>query len=606
MGFFGLGIGKRALMSQQAALTVVGQNISNANTVGYSRQLINLESQSMPSEKYGTIGTGVDLASVNRARNVFLDDRMIKEVSEQSKWEIREQNLESIQNVFNEPNDGTIRDSLDQFWSSMQDLSQNSQESSTRETVKEKAADLADVIKSAYEQMYSLKNSMNNSVKVEVETVNSNLKKIADLNVQIEGLERDGVTKANDLRDERDMITEELAKSLNIKVSREDNKYSIVIDGRTVVQDGNYQKLELKGDGIPGAMYEIVWGDTGRGVEITNGKLKGMIELRDEDTEKYMAYLDQMAIGVIDSINEVNRAGFDMNGEKGGDFFTAFETTTEIVKQIDGSLQASIYKINGTVAMADIENAISKNSGIASETGEIEINRVRISYNTSSDSLTDIVDRINNADSGVVASIDTNNRLVFRAEKDSDYTIREIKQNSGTLLQSLGIFQTGLTEFNYKNSATLSNISTERMAVPLSGAADRITVFITDVDKIAAAKGKDTNGDRIPDVSLGVGNGENALAMAKVKDKNMIGNYTAEDYFKTLISNLAVSGTQATTAHSNQKVVTESLEQRRQSEIGVSLDEEMTDMIKYQHAYSAAAKYISTVDEMIETLITKL
>lgn len=191
MSFFGLEIGKRSLMSQQAALTVVGQNIANANTVGYSRQIVNLEAQSMYSEKYGTVGTGVDLASVNRARNEFLDDRMIKELSEQSKWELRELNIESIQYVFNEPNDGTIRDSLDQFWSAMQDLSQNAQESSTRETVIEKTKDLTAVIKSAYDQMSALRTSMNDSVKVEVSTVNSNIKKIADLNGQIERLERE-------------------------------------------------------------------------------------------------------------------------------------------------------------------------------------------------------------------------------------------------------------------------------------------------------------------------------------------------------------------------------------------------------------------------------
>lgn len=605
MSFFGLEIGKRSLMSQQAALTVVGQNIANANTVGYSRQIVNLEAQSMYSEKYGTVGTGVDLASVNRARNEFLDDRMIKELSEQSKWELRELNIESIQYVFNEPNDGTIRDSLDQFWSAMQDLSQNAQESSTRETVIEKTKDLTAVIKSAYDQMSALRTSMNDSVKVEVSTVNSNIKKIADLNGQIERLERDGVTKANDLRDERDRVAEELAKSINMKVTRDTGGYSVVIDGRTVVQGSNYQTMKLNGDGIPGAMYEVAWEDTGAGVGITNGKLKAMIELRDEDTVKYMEYLDQMAIGIIDTINDANSAGFDINGQKGDKFFIPFETTEEIVT-LSGNTQTAIYKIHGDTVVKNAEDAAVKNSSITGGTGEIEINRVRISYNTSVDSINDIITRINNADTGVVAGLDANNRLVFRGDRESEYNIREIKQTNGTLLEELGIFQAGATQFNYKNAATLANISTNRMAIPKSGAGGRIEVFITDVDKIAAAKGKDIDGDGIADVSLGVGNGENALAMAKIKHKNMIGNYTADDYFKTLISDLAVTGAQASTAYKNQVIVTTSVEQRRQSEIGVSPDEELTDMIKYQHAYSAAAKYISTVDEMLDTIINKL
>ena len=91
--------------------------------------------------------------------------------------------------------------------------------------------------------------------------------------------------------------------------------------------------------------------------------------------------------------------------------------------------------------------------------------------------------------------------------------------------------------------------------------------------------------------------------MAKIKTSKMIGNYTAEDYFETLVADLAVSGAQATTAYKNQKTITTSIEQRRMSETGVSMDEELTDMITYQNAYNAAAKYISTVDEMLATLL---
>lgn len=605
MSFFGLELGKRTLMSQQAALNVVGQNIANANTVGYSRQLVNLEAQSMYSAKYGTIGIGVDLASVSRARNEFIDDRMIKELSEQSKLELKELNLESIQNIFNEPNDGTIRDALDEFWSSLQDLSQNAQESSTRETVLSTAEDLASVIKSAYDQLKSLKNSMNESIKAEVETVNTNIKKVADLNAQIEKLERDGTMRANDLRDERDRIVDELAESIDIKVNREDTGYTIVIDGRNVVQGENYQQIKLEGEGVPGAMYTPVWADIGGEIDINSGKIKAMMELRDEDTTKYMEYLDQMAVGIIDTMNDANSAGFDINGAAGGEFFTQFKTSEEIIT-VSGNSQAAIYNIHGTDVITNSEDAAYLNSGVAAGSGEIEINRTRISYNTSVDSIKDIIDRINDADTGVIAALDSNNRLVLRADKESGYTIREIKENSGTILQDLGVFQSGATEFNYKDTSTLSDISNNRMAVPESGAAERMSVAITDVDKIAAAAGKDTDSDGIPDVSLGVGNGQNALAMANVKHKNMMGNYTAEDYFKTLIADLAANGAQVSTEYSNQKIIVTSLEQRRQSEIGVSLDEEMTEMIKYQHAYSAAAKYITTVDEMLDTIINKM
>lgn len=105
------------------------------------------------------------MLTVKRARNEFIDDRMVKETSQLSKWEVREINLENIQNVFNEPNDSTIRDSLDSMWSSFQDLANNSQESATRETVLERADDLASMIKDGYSQLKSLQSEMDGTIK---------------------------------------------------------------------------------------------------------------------------------------------------------------------------------------------------------------------------------------------------------------------------------------------------------------------------------------------------------------------------------------------------------------------------------------------------------
>ena len=606
MAFYGLELGKKAMLGNQTALNVVGQNIANANTPGYSRQKVNLEAQYIYSEKYGTFGAGVELASVKRARNEFIDDRMIKETTEQAKWETREKNIENLQYVFNEPNDGTIRDSLDSFWTSLQDLANNAQESSTRETVKEKAEDLASVIKSAHSQVKSMQDEMNSTIKVEMEDVNSKLKQIADLNVQIAKVELDGVTSANELRDQRDSITEELSKSLDIKVNRSGSEFSIIIDGRAAVQGSTYQQFKMTTSAEEDNKYTIRWEDTEEKVSISNGKVKAMLELRDEDTIKYMDYLDELAIGVIDAMNEVHRSGFDINGQAGGQFFRDFEVKDEIIDPYNsGEYQAAIYKIYGDKSVTNIEGkSASTNSGITAQTGSFEINNIRISYNTSSDSIKDIIQRINDADTGVVAALDPNNRLVFRADKESGYTVRLINETSGTFLQEMGILNTGSTSFNYKNTATLSAISAERLATPKTGVAERMEVYIQDVDKIAAAKGKDTNGDGIADTTLGIGNGDNILAMAQVKGKSIIGNYTAGDYFKSLVSDLGVAGKQATTFYGNQKTLTTSLEQRRQSEIGVSLDEEITEMIKYQHGYNAAAKFISTVDSMIETLIS--
>lgn len=605
MSFYGLEMGKRTMMAHQAALNVVGQNISNASTEGYSRQIATLQAQSVYSPQYGTLGSGVDMLTVKRARNEFIDDRMVKETSQLSKWEVREINLENIQNVFNEPNDSTIRDSLDSMWSSFQDLANNSQESATRETVLERADDLASMIKDGYSQLKSLQSEMDGTIKTEVENVNSTLKKIADLNAQISRIERDDVTNANDLRDERDRLTEGLSKVIDLKVNRDNGEFSIIIDGRTAVQGENYQQLQTVPDVDNSNRLKMQWTDTKKDVSITGGKIGAYRELRDDDIQKYMDYLDEMAIGITDTMNEMHKAGFDINGQPGENFFKPIDTNKEIITE-NGKQQASIYKIYGNKIITNTDKPLSTNSGITSQSGYFEVNNIRISYNTSVDSMNDVVKKINDAGTGVVASLDPNNKLVLRGEKDNGYTIMTMSDGNGSFLQEMGIFQTGSTSFNYKDTSTLANISTNRSATPKAGAAERMEVAITNVDKIAAAKGKDTNADGIPDTSLGIGNGGNMLAMAQIKQKNIIGRYTADDYFKTLVADLAVKGDQSTRNYENQKSLVASLETRRQSEIGVSLDEEMTDMIKYKQSYTAAAKYINTIDEMLTSIMQLL
>ena len=605
MSFYGLEMGKRTMMAHQAALNVVGQNISNASTEGYSRQIATLQAQSVYSPQYGTLGSGVDMLTVKRARNEFIDDRMVKETSQLSKWEVREINLENIQNVFNEPNDSTIRDSLDSMWSSFQDLANNSQESATRETVLERADDLASMIKDGYSQLKSLQSEMDGTIKTEVENVNSTLKKIADLNAQISRIERDDVTNANDLRDERDRLTEGLSKVIDLKVNRDNGEFSIIIDGRTAVQGENYQQLQTVPDVDNSNRLKMQWTDTKKDVSITGGKIGAYRELRDDDIQKYMDYLDEMAIGITDTMNEMHKAGFDINGQPGENFFKPIDTNKEIITE-NGKQQASIYKIYGNKIITNTDKPLSTNSGITSQSGYFEVNNIRISYNTSVDSMNDVVKKINDAGTGVVASLDPNNKLVLRGEKDNGYTIMTMSDGNGSFLQEMGIFQTGSTSFNYKDTSTLANISTNRSATPKAGAAERMEVVITNVDKIAAAKGKDTNADGIPDTSLGIGNGGNMLAMAQIKQKNIIGRYTADDYFKTLVADLAVKGDQSTRNYENQKSLVASLETRRQSEIGVSLDEEMTDMIKYKQSYTAAAKYINTIDEMLTSIMQLL
>ena len=133
-----------------------------------------------------------------------------------------------------------------------------------------------------------------------------------------------------------------------------------------------------------------------------------------------------------------------------------------------------------------------------------------------------------------------------------------------------------------------------------------MAVAINNVENIAAARGIDTDGDGIPDKPNPVGDGANALKMATIKSEKAIGRFTYEEFFKSIVSDLGISSQESKKFLENQNILINNLEQRRQSTVGVSLDEEMAEMLKFQHGYDAAARYMKTVDQMIETVIEKL
>ena len=624
MSFNGLEVGKRSLSAHQQAMGVTGHNISSANKEGYSRQKVEMNTITNKHEKYGQVGIGAEVDEINRARDTFIDDRMMKEKSANAKWEIRDINIKNMEYIINEPSDQSIRKVLDEYWEAMQDLSQNPEDMSTRVSLRERAVALSNSVSSTYERFESLRTDFDQNIDVVANDINSSLRRLAEINGQVRRVEAGGA-QANDLRDEFDLLVEKLSEMVNVKVSRKGSENAVSIGGRTVVQGDTFKEISVKREAkVNEGFAQLYWDDIDEPVLVQTGKLKGLLELRDEDAIKYMKYMDQLAIGLIDNTNDVNKAGFDFRGVQGGEFFETFETEAQI-RDINGDKEdeAAVYKIRGNKAIEDTKRPLSITmqmetktigaDGVTeevskvpfNETGSFEINNIIINYDTSKDSLEGIVEKINKGKTGVVASLDPNNRLVLRAEKDEDYVVKTISQSSGTFLSTMGIIKEG-QNYNYKNTESLNNISEDRMGSPRDRAAFRMTVAINNVENIAAAKGTDTNGDGVADKPNPVGDGSNALKMAMLKSEKSIGRFTYEEFFKSIVSDLGISSQEAQKFLENQNILLNNLEQRRQATMGVSLDEEMAEMLKYQHGYDAAARYMKTVDDMISTVIEKL
>lgn len=225
--FMGLEASKRGLFTQQSALYTTGHNIANANTVGYSRQRVNMQpTLGFPGTGLnapmtpGFIGTGVEAGSVQRIRDAFVDRQFRQESNKLGYWESRSQAISQIEDIMTEPSDFGLNASLDQFWKSLQDLSTNPENSGTRKVVVQRGIAVADSFNYIHKQLSDIQGNLKNEIVVSTDNINSILDQIASLNEQIQSVEPNGYMP-NDLYDARDNLLDELSSYFPIEVSYE-------------------------------------------------------------------------------------------------------------------------------------------------------------------------------------------------------------------------------------------------------------------------------------------------------------------------------------------------------------------------------------------------
>ena len=297
--FSGLNTMVRGVFANQLSLDTVGHNITNASTEGYSRQKVNLAATRGQgvSSLYGNVmvGTGVDSMSIERARNIYADKQFWQETSTQEYYKTTQVNYEKIEAVFDDSDKTGLVNAMGDFYKAWQNLSKNASTASTRVAVIEKGNMLADRIKTAGEQLQSQINSQYDDMRVTVNKVNETTDKIVQLNKNIMQQEAIGAS-ANDLRDQRDLLVDELSKYMNLNVY-EDEKgmYSVVSNGITMV--GGVERLTLEmSDPINNGDYGIndyVINIKESGITFLpqNGSLKAQQDTIAEDKQ----YIDTLA-----------------------------------------------------------------------------------------------------------------------------------------------------------------------------------------------------------------------------------------------------------------------------------------------------------------------
>jgi flagellar hook-associated protein 1 FlgK len=312
-------------MAQQRALETTSHNVANANTKGYSRQeavLATTSPFSYPGMGAGQLGTGVVVQSLRRVRESFLDAQFRNEVKALGRWEVRRDTLEKLEAILNEPGENGLSKLMDRFFAAWQELAKNPESEAARSVVRQEGIALAEAFNHLAAQLNDLSADLTTSVGVRVNEVNSLARQIRDLNAQIVKAES-GNMAANDLRDRRDLLLDELAKVVPIQV--EEDRYgavTIVVRDHTLLS--GQQVNELRFNPSTG---EVSWADgAAYAPHVTGsnlyGSLEGLLEARDELLTEYRSRLDELVKNIAEAVNRQHRAGAGIDGSTGLDFFS--------------------------------------------------------------------------------------------------------------------------------------------------------------------------------------------------------------------------------------------------------------------------------------------
>ncbi|HHV71069.1 MAG TPA: flagellar hook-associated protein FlgK, partial [Clostridia bacterium] len=279
--FWGIEVGSRALRTQQKALDTTGHNIANANTRGYTRQQAIMSPTSpytMPGffspASAGQMGTGVYVQEIRRIRDQFIDLQIRNELESLGYWEQKSTYLEKIGVIFNEPSDSGLRSVFTKFFNALHNLASNADDPTTRTLVIEQGRAVAETFNHMTRQFRDTVMAVDSTLKAKINEINSYARQIRDLNEQIIRIENAG-DRANDLRDKRDVLLDDLAKLISIDyMEMEDGSVLVSTGGRSLVQGVYYKELELKiyDSGDLKGQPRIVWKDSGEDYRFVNVK----------------------------------------------------------------------------------------------------------------------------------------------------------------------------------------------------------------------------------------------------------------------------------------------------------------------------------------------
>jgi flagellar hook-associated protein 1 len=548
-----LNTAKLGLQTNQTAIEVAGHNIANVQTEGFSRQEVTLEANRPRRVGLAFLGTGVRATSVIRSFDQFLFNQILGESGTFGNFDIRNTYFQRLETIINESSGVSLNNAMSEFFTAFDDLASNPTNLAARSAVLSAGGSLATAFNQLGSSLLQQRMNLDGAVTAEVTEINSMLDGIAELNRSIIKIEN-GNTTANDLRDQRDLLIKQLSEKIDIQlIDTNDNSTTLALAGGTPLVVGTtvFQLSTTANPDNRGFRDILVDDGTGGTVNVTaevqGGELRGLLDMRDIETQGLIDQLDRLAAGLMGQVNGVHLQGLGLDGSSGNLFF---ETLTPTV--ITGSQNLGTGVVTATNASPST----------------VTVDKFQIRFTGAG-----TFDLFNLTTNQVTGS------FAFAAGVPLN------------IANGLAVTITGAPVAGDTVDISISEDAAMNMALS--------STVLNNTDKIAAGLSGTGDGQNALDIS----NLQNSLIFSSGAYTPGMGTATFDDFYNSLVSGLGAGSRSSETILKQQEGVMLQLNSQRESISGVSLDEEMINLIKFQQAYAASARMVTVVEEMFDVLI---
>lgn len=640
-----LSIGQSALSAAQVGISTTGHNIANASTPGYSRQVVIQGAAEAQNFGYGYVGQGTQVSAVQRIYSEVLARQVVSAQSSTSALTAYHTQMVQIDDMLSDSAAG-LSPALQDYFNSIQTLTSNPGDSATRQAALSSAESLVDRFHSIGDRLSALRESVNTQLTAGITEVNTYAKSIAKLNDVIEKAYGAHNSPPNDLLDQRDQLVLELSKLIKTTVVNQDGgKYNLFIgSGLPLVVGTQTFALTTANSPTDGGRLDVAYMANGKTTllnpnSLPGGTLGGLLEFREQSLDPIKNQLGLIAVTIAQTVNEQHAQGLDALGKPGGSFFAP--PVPLVTKNVGNTGNATV-----TGHVTDISAMTSSDYSLKFDGTNYAITRGSDNQIQTFASLPQTIDGITiQIDAGAMQAGD-NFLIQPTINGTADFKLAitnttKIAAGAPVISAANATTNTGTGNLSGVTVSTTYAASPLSTAVTLSygsgtntltgfPAGQAVTVTANGVSTTYPAgtpvpytsgatiafagvkflmSGTIANGDQFtltPNTSSASGDNRNALQLAGLQTNSLMANGTStyEGAFNQLVSLVGnkTRELQVTSKAENQ-MLTQAVA-AKESESGVNLDEEATNLLRYQQAYQAAGKMMQIASQLFDVLLT--